>query len=168
MFISHMELTDCDYILKVYRSLWIIFNWIGYLCWEKNIIPAHSLLYVEEKVFSSNAHNNAEEVITFSIYGKKMRGVHSYLSPPARRVNVVVPIWVGYAVEGVNSGMVYLIHCKNLCKFYNVPPASTTTIIIIIKELALCSRLVQRMTTCCLVLNLIDNKGVSEALNCIP
>jgi hypothetical protein len=36
---------------------------------------------------------------------------------------------------GVNSNMTYLIHCKNFCKCYNVPPPSTTiTIIIIIKE----------------------------------
>jgi hypothetical protein len=25
-------------------------------------------------------------------------------------------------VEGVNSSMIYLIHCKNLCKCHNVPP----------------------------------------------
>jgi hypothetical protein len=25
-------------------------------------------------------------------------------------------------VEGVNSRMILLIHCKNLCKYYNVPP----------------------------------------------
>jgi hypothetical protein len=24
--------------------------------------------------------------------------------------------------------MIYLIHCKNLCKYYNVPPPSTTII----------------------------------------
>jgi hypothetical protein len=30
------------------------------------------------------------------------------------------------AVEGVNSSMIYLIHCKSLCKWYNVPPPSTT------------------------------------------
>jgi hypothetical protein len=29
-------------------------------------------------------------------------------------------------VEGVNSSMIYLIHCKNLCKCYNVPPPRTT------------------------------------------
>jgi hypothetical protein len=29
-------------------------------------------------------------------------------------------------VEGVNSHMMYLIHCKNLCKCYNVPSPSTT------------------------------------------
>jgi hypothetical protein len=28
--------------------------------------------------------------------------------------------------EGVNSSMIYLIHCKNLCKCHNVPPPSTT------------------------------------------
>jgi hypothetical protein len=26
----------------------------------------------------------------------------------------------------VNSSITYLIHCKNLCKCYNVPPPSTT------------------------------------------
>jgi hypothetical protein len=30
------------------------------------------------------------------------------------------------AMEGVNSSKTYLIHCKNLCKSYNVPPPSTT------------------------------------------
>jgi hypothetical protein len=30
------------------------------------------------------------------------------------------------AVEGLNSSMKQLIHCKNLCKCYNVPPPSTT------------------------------------------
>jgi hypothetical protein len=32
----------------------------------------------------------------------------------------------GRAVEGVNSRMIYLIHCKNLGKCHNVPPHSTT------------------------------------------
>jgi hypothetical protein len=32
------------------------------------------------------------------------------------------------AVEGVNANMIYLIHGKNLCKCYNVPPPSTTVI----------------------------------------
>jgi septal ring factor EnvC (AmiA/AmiB activator) len=27
-------------------------------------------------------------------------------------------------VEGANSSMIYLVHCKNLCKCYNVPPPS--------------------------------------------
>jgi hypothetical protein len=27
--------------------------------------------------------------------------------------------------EGVNSSMIYLIHCKNSCKCHNVPPPST-------------------------------------------
>jgi hypothetical protein len=26
----------------------------------------------------------------------------------------------GGVVEGVNSNMIYLIHCKNLCKFHNI------------------------------------------------
>jgi hypothetical protein len=29
-------------------------------------------------------------------------------------------------VEGVNSSIVYLIHCKNLCKCHNVPLSRTT------------------------------------------
>jgi hypothetical protein len=29
-------------------------------------------------------------------------------------------------VEGGNSSLMYLIHCKNLCKCYNVPTPSTT------------------------------------------
>jgi hypothetical protein len=29
-------------------------------------------------------------------------------------------------VEGVNSSMMYLVHCKNLCKWPNVHPPSTT------------------------------------------
>jgi hypothetical protein len=29
-------------------------------------------------------------------------------------------------VEGVNSSMIYLIHCKNFCKCHNVPQPSTT------------------------------------------
>jgi hypothetical protein len=32
------------------------------------------------------------------------------------------------AEEGVNSSVIYLIHCKNLCKCYNVPPPITTKI----------------------------------------
>jgi hypothetical protein len=29
-------------------------------------------------------------------------------------------------VEEVNSSMIYLIHCKNFCKCFNVSPPSTT------------------------------------------
>jgi hypothetical protein len=29
-------------------------------------------------------------------------------------------------MEGVNSSMIYLIYCKNLCRFYIVPPPNTT------------------------------------------
>jgi hypothetical protein len=32
------------------------------------------------------------------------------------------------AVEVGNSSMIYLIHCKNLCKCYNLPPPSTTIV----------------------------------------
>jgi hypothetical protein len=28
-------------------------------------------------------------------------------------------------MEGVNSNMLYLIHCKNFCNCHNVPPPST-------------------------------------------
>jgi hypothetical protein len=28
-------------------------------------------------------------------------------------------------VEGVNSSVIYLIHCKKLCKCHTVPPTST-------------------------------------------
>jgi hypothetical protein len=31
----------------------------------------------------------------------------------------------GRAMEGVNSSIIYLIHCKNICKFYNVSSPST-------------------------------------------
>jgi hypothetical protein len=30
------------------------------------------------------------------------------------------------AEEGVNSSMIYLIHCKNFCKCHNVPSPSIT------------------------------------------
>jgi hypothetical protein len=29
-------------------------------------------------------------------------------------------------MEGVNSSMIYLIYCKNLCKWHHVPPPNTT------------------------------------------
>jgi hypothetical protein len=29
-------------------------------------------------------------------------------------------------MEGVNSSMIYLIYCKNICKCYNVSPPSIT------------------------------------------
>jgi hypothetical protein len=34
------------------------------------------------------------------------------------------------AVKGVNSSMIYLIHCKNFYKYHNVAPPSTIIIII--------------------------------------
>jgi hypothetical protein len=33
---------------------------------------------------------------------------------------------MGKRSRGGNSCMMYLIHCKNLCKYYNVPTPSTT------------------------------------------
>jgi hypothetical protein len=33
------------------------------------------------------------------------------------------------AVEEVNSNLIYLINCKNLCKCYNVLPPNTTIIV---------------------------------------
>jgi hypothetical protein len=29
-------------------------------------------------------------------------------------------------VKGINSIVIYLIYCKNLCKCHNIPPPSTT------------------------------------------
>jgi hypothetical protein len=31
-------------------------------------------------------------------------------------------------VEGVNSNIIYLIHCKNFCKYSDIPPPSTVII----------------------------------------
>jgi hypothetical protein len=36
--------------------------------------------------------------------------------------------------EGVDSSMIYLIHCRNFCKCHNVPPPSTTITNFKIKE----------------------------------
>jgi hypothetical protein len=36
--------------------------------------------------------------------------------------------------EGVNSSIIYLIYCKNLCKCHNVPLSGITIITTIIKE----------------------------------
>jgi hypothetical protein len=40
--------------------------------------------------------------------------------------------WMGEKMKessrGVNLSIIYFIHCKNLCKCYNVPPHSTTII----------------------------------------
>jgi hypothetical protein len=33
---------------------------------------------------------------------------------------------MGGMVEGINSSMIYLIHCRNFCKCNNVPPPCTT------------------------------------------
>jgi hypothetical protein len=33
---------------------------------------------------------------------------------------------MGERTGGRNSSVIYLIHCKNLCKCYNVPISSTT------------------------------------------
>jgi hypothetical protein len=35
----------------------------------------------------------------------------------------IIPVETGEVVEG-NSSMIHLIHCKNLCKCYNVPVSS--------------------------------------------
>jgi hypothetical protein len=34
--------------------------------------------------------------------------------------------WRRAVERGANSSMLYLMHCKNLCKWHNVPPPSTT------------------------------------------
>jgi hypothetical protein len=38
----------------------------------------------------------------------------------------IIPGGIKENDEGVNSSMIYLIHCKNICKWHNVPPPSTT------------------------------------------
>jgi hypothetical protein len=59
---------------------------------------------------------------------KIIKCVHMY-------VNIKIPVkgtpgigggGIKEKVEGVNSCMIYLIHCKNLYKCHNVPPSSTT------------------------------------------
>jgi hypothetical protein len=45
---------------------------------------------------------------------------------PVETVSGIGGVGIGKAVEGENSSMMYLIHCKNLCKCYNVPTPSTT------------------------------------------
>jgi hypothetical protein len=52
-----------------------------------------------------------------------------YVNAKIIPVETVPGIWGGEmkeSSEGVNSNMLYLIHCKNLCKCHNVPPPSTT------------------------------------------
>jgi hypothetical protein len=49
---------------------------------------------------------------------------HLYVDAKRIPVETIPGIWGG--VEGVNSSMIYLIQCKNLCKCHNVPPPSTT------------------------------------------
>jgi hypothetical protein len=44
-------------------------------------------------------------------------------------VNVkMIPVETVLGIGGGNLIMMYLIHCKNLCKGYSVPPPSTTII----------------------------------------
>jgi hypothetical protein len=45
---------------------------------------------------------------------------------PAETVPAIRGGGLRRAVESVDSSVINLIHCKNLCKFYNVPPPSTT------------------------------------------
>jgi hypothetical protein len=50
--------------------------------------------------------------------------VHMYVNAKMKPIETVPGIRGGEIKEssgGVNSSMVYLIHCKNLCKCYNVP-----------------------------------------------
>jgi hypothetical protein len=42
---------------------------------------------------------------------------------PVETVPVIGEERPNSTAEGVNSSMIYLIHCKNLCKYYNVPPS---------------------------------------------
>jgi hypothetical protein len=60
--------------------------------------------------------------------------VHRYVNAKMTPVETV-PRMGGRGMKessgGGNPGMIYLIHCKNLSKCYNVPPLSTTTTVIV-------------------------------------
>jgi hypothetical protein len=50
--------------------------------------------------------------------------VHMYVN--AKMIPVeTIPGMGGKQVEGVNSSMIYFIHCKNFCKCHNVSPPNT-------------------------------------------
>jgi hypothetical protein len=49
-----------------------------------------------------------------------------YVNAKTKSVETILGIrGMGERSVGGNSNMVYLIHYKNLCKYYNVPPHST-------------------------------------------
>jgi hypothetical protein len=59
--------------------------------------------------------------------GRRMnkQSIHMHVNPKMIPVETVPRIGGGGMEEssrGVNSSIIYLIHCKNLCKCYNVPP----------------------------------------------
>jgi hypothetical protein len=41
-------------------------------------------------------------------------------------------------VEGVNSSIIYLLHCKNFCKCHNVTPPRTTRKKETLKDISVC------------------------------
>jgi hypothetical protein len=54
-----------------------------------------------------------------------------YVTVKMTPVETVPDSWEGRkkkTMEGINSN-IYLVHCKNLCKYYNVPPLSTIKIL---------------------------------------
>jgi hypothetical protein len=54
--------------------------------------------------------------------------VHIYANGKIRPVETIPRTVRGRIKEndgGVNSSMIYLIYCKNICKYHNVPPPST-------------------------------------------
>jgi hypothetical protein len=67
-------------------------------------------------------------------------------------------------MEEMNSSMIYLIHCKNLCKCHNVLLPSIIIIIIIIKKVGLArSRSIQ-----CLCFVVLFHNYSFNALTCCP
>jgi hypothetical protein len=64
-----------------------------------------------------------EEVVGRWVVGRiwSKQCIHIYVNAKMIPVETVL----GMGGEG-NSSMIYLIHCKNLCKCYNVPTPNTT------------------------------------------
>jgi hypothetical protein len=63
------------------------------------------------------------------VAGKEGRRMNMYVNTKMIPVETVPGMGKGIrrrAVEGLNSSMVYLIQCKNLCKCHNKFPPTTT------------------------------------------
>jgi hypothetical protein len=52
--------------------------------------------------------------------GKKSKPVYKW-----KMIPVETTPGMGRMMMGVNSSLIYLIYCKNLCKYHNVAPLST-------------------------------------------